>query len=78
MSNPAGDIASAKAWYVACYQSGAGVREMSVLSWIVLLVPIGFYIFLPDNSMLNQDLQRIFERVRRSADFMPKWQMEVR
>ncbi|XP_006901010.1 PREDICTED: uncharacterized aarF domain-containing protein kinase 4 [Elephantulus edwardii] len=28
-----------------------------------------------DNSFLSPQLQRIFERVRQSADFMPRWQM---
>uniref|UniRef100_A0A8C5VQ16 Coenzyme Q8B n=1 Tax=Microcebus murinus TaxID=30608 RepID=A0A8C5VQ16_MICMU len=29
----------------------------------------------PDNSFISPQLQRIFERVRQSADFMPRWQM---
>nr|XP_005890662.1 PREDICTED: aarF domain-containing protein kinase 4 isoform X2 [Bos mutus] len=28
-----------------------------------------------DNSFISPQLQRIFERVRQSADFMPRWQM---
>ena len=35
-------------------------------------------IYFPDNSMINPQLQAIFERVRQSADFMPTWQMEVK
>lgn len=31
----------------------------------------------PDNSFINPQLQKIFERVRQSADFMPSWQMKV-
>ena len=34
-------------------------------------------IFLPDNNLINPEIQKIFERVRQSADFMPAWQMEV-
>lgn len=30
-----------------------------------------------DNSFISPQLQRIFERVRQSADFMPRWQMLV-
>lgn len=30
-----------------------------------------------DNSLISPQLQRIFERVRQSADFMPRWQMLV-
>uniref|UniRef100_A0A674NHT6 Coenzyme Q8B n=1 Tax=Takifugu rubripes TaxID=31033 RepID=A0A674NHT6_TAKRU len=31
---------------------------------------------LGDNSFINPQLQKIFERVRQSADFMPSWQMK--
>lgn len=30
-----------------------------------------------DNSFINPQLQKIFERVRQSADFMPVWQLNV-
>jgi aarF domain-containing kinase len=30
-----------------------------------------------DNSMISSEMQKVFERVRQSADFMPGWQMEV-
>lgn len=30
-----------------------------------------------DNTMISPELQRIFERVRDGADFMPLWQLEV-
>ena len=33
---------------------------------------------LTDNSFISPQLQKIFERVRQSADFMPTWQMRVR
>lgn len=36
-----------------------------------------FCYFIEDNSLINPDLQKVFERVRQSADFMPVWQMEV-
>lgn len=32
---------------------------------------------VPDNTFINPQLQKIFERVRQSADFMPSWQMKV-
>lgn len=38
------------------------------------------FFFLPivlDNTFINPQLQKIFERVRQSADFMPAWQMNV-
>ena len=31
-----------------------------------------------DNAFISPELQKIFERVRDSADFMPRWQLEVR
>uniref|UniRef100_A0A8D0A5N0 Coenzyme Q8B n=1 Tax=Sander lucioperca TaxID=283035 RepID=A0A8D0A5N0_SANLU len=36
---------------------------------------IGQMLSIQDNSFISPQLQRIFERVRQSADFMPAWQM---
>lgn len=36
---------------------------------------IGQMFSIQDNSFISPQLQRIFERVRQSADFMPRWQM---
>lgn len=36
---------------------------------------IGQMLSIQDNSFINPQLQKIFERVRQSADFMPVWQM---
>ncbi|XP_028921264.1 atypical kinase COQ8B, mitochondrial [Ornithorhynchus anatinus] len=36
---------------------------------------IGQMLSIQDNSFISPQLQRIFERVRQSADFMPPWQM---
>ncbi|KAM3911440.1 atypical kinase COQ8B, mitochondrial isoform 1-T2 [Leptodactylus fuscus] len=36
---------------------------------------IGQMLSIQDNSFLSPQLQKIFERVRQSADFMPSWQM---
>lgn len=33
--------------------------------------------FFADNAFISPELQTIFERVRDSADFMPRWQLEV-
>jgi len=38
---------------------------------------LGQILSLQDNSILNPQLQKVFERVRQAADFMPSWQMEV-
>ncbi|XP_049643127.1 atypical kinase COQ8B, mitochondrial [Suncus etruscus] len=36
---------------------------------------IGQMLSIQDNNLLSPQLKRIFERVRQSADFMPRWQM---
>ncbi|KAM9801532.1 atypical kinase COQ8B, mitochondrial [Neosynchiropus ocellatus] len=36
---------------------------------------IGQMLSIQDNAFINPQLQKIFERVRQSADFMPSWQM---
>ena len=39
-------------------------------------IDIGCCLFA-DNAFISPELQTIFERVRDSADFMPRWQLEV-
>ncbi|XP_007491998.1 atypical kinase COQ8B, mitochondrial isoform X2 [Monodelphis domestica] len=36
---------------------------------------VGQMLSIQDNSFISPQLQQIFERVRQSADFMPRWQM---
>jgi len=38
---------------------------------------MSFEVFLSvvDNFLVQDDIQKIFERVRQKADFMPEWQM---
>jgi len=38
---------------------------------------IGQILSIQDNTILSPELQKVFERVRQSADFMPTWQVEV-
>lgn len=38
---------------------------------------IGQMLSIQDNNIINPELQRVFERVRQGADFMPTWQVEV-
>ena len=38
---------------------------------------LGQMLSLQDDTMISPSLQKIFERVRQSADFMPYWQTEV-
>ena len=48
------------------------------ISMLFIYFCINMLMFLcVDESMVSKDLQRILERVRQSADFMPAWQMEV-
>uniref|UniRef100_A0A6A7FM85 AarF domain-containing protein kinase 4 n=1 Tax=Hirondellea gigas TaxID=1518452 RepID=A0A6A7FM85_9CRUS len=37
---------------------------------------LGQMMSLQDNTMINPQLQQIFERVRQSADFLPHWQLQ--
>nr|XP_012152581.1 PREDICTED: aarF domain-containing protein kinase 4 isoform X3 [Megachile rotundata] len=37
---------------------------------------IGQILSIQDETIISPELQQIFERVRQSADFMPKWQVE--
>ena len=37
---------------------------------------LGQLLSIQDDSVIPSDLQRIFDRVRQSADFMPTWQVE--
>ncbi|XP_014607072.1 PREDICTED: aarF domain-containing protein kinase 4 isoform X1 [Polistes canadensis] len=37
---------------------------------------IGQIMSIQDNTIISPELQKVFERVRQSADFMPKWQIE--
>ncbi|XP_072166914.1 atypical kinase COQ8B, mitochondrial-like [Diadema setosum] len=37
---------------------------------------LGQMLSIQDNALISPELQRVFERVRQSADFMPVWQME--
>ncbi|XP_046418524.1 atypical kinase COQ8B, mitochondrial isoform X1 [Neodiprion fabricii] len=46
-----------------CKVRGAGLKIGQILS-------------IQDNSIISPELQKAFERVRQSADFMPTWQVE--
>lgn len=37
---------------------------------------IGQILSIQDETIINPEVQKVFERVRQSADFMPKWQVE--
>ena len=44
---------------------------------MIKLLLVSFFFFFSDNQFISPELQAIFERVRDSADFMPRWQLEV-
>ncbi|XP_077259868.1 ubiquinone biosynthesis protein COQ8, mitochondrial isoform X1 [Temnothorax americanus] len=46
-----------------CKVRGAGLKIGQILS-------------IQDNTIISPELQKVFERVRQSADFMPTWQVE--
>ena len=37
---------------------------------------LGQILSIQDGAVIGPELQKIFDRVRESADFMPKWQLE--
>jgi hypothetical protein len=57
--------------------------NFSVENYIVVLsigaaLKLGQMLSIQDNTIISPTLQKAFERVRQSADFMPAWQVEVR
>lgn len=61
-----------KQWH--CYKT---LFRSSVSSVSAVSFSDNFFFFYSDNTFINPQLQKIFERVRQSADFMPIWQMNV-
>lgn len=53
--------------------------NVSVFSFMHLgaALKLGQMLSIQDSALINPQLQKIFERVRQSADFMPAWQLEV-
>jgi aarF domain-containing kinase len=51
--------------YVGILSLGAALKLGQILS-------------IQDNTVISPTLQKAFERVRQSADFMPVWQVEVK
>ena len=39
---------------------------------------LGQMLSIQDDTLISPQLQKIFERVRQSADYMPQWQTEVK
>lgn len=44
---------------------------------LLIVIKLLFLLLFSDNQFISPELQAIFERVRDSADFMPRWQLEV-
>ena len=49
-----------------------------VVSSIGAALKLGQMLSIQDNTIISPTLQKAFERVRQSADFMPAWQVEVK
>jgi aarF domain-containing kinase len=39
---------------------------------------LGQILSIQDNTVISPTLQKAFDRVRQSADYMPAWQVEVK
>jgi hypothetical protein len=57
--------------------------NFSTENYIVVLsvgaaLKLGQMLSIQDNTMISPTLQKAFERMRQSADFMPAWQVEVK
>lgn len=48
--------------------------QLTIPSTVVTLPPLSFII---DGALVPEPVQKVFDRVRNNADFMPTWQMEV-
>lgn len=46
------------------------------LYYLGAALKLGQLLSIQDDSVISPELQRIFDRVRQSADFMPSWQVE--
>lgn len=53
------------------------VLVFDVVVFLGAALKIGQILSIQDNSIISPQLQKVFERVRQSADFMPTWQVEV-
>lgn len=49
----------------------------TILNVVGAALKIGQILSIQDNNIISPQLQKAFERVRQSADFMPSWQVEV-
>ncbi|KOC68611.1 Ubiquinone biosynthesis protein coq-8 [Habropoda laboriosa] len=47
-----------------------------IVSTLCAALKIGQILSIQDESIISPELQKVFERVRQSADFMPTWQVE--
>ena len=74
-----GQMLSIQGWY--CLVSLVLLTILQIFSlfqYSLYYLELSIGLHFVDNSMINPQLQKIFERVRQSADFMPTWQMTVR
>lgn len=48
--------------------------QLTILNTVVTLPPLSLFV---DGALVPEPVQKVFDRVRNNADFMPTWQMEV-
>ncbi|XP_016050179.1 atypical kinase COQ8B, mitochondrial isoform X1 [Erinaceus europaeus] len=72
-SLPGGQIQSASSPFLSEANAERIVQTLCTVRGAALKV--GQMLSIQDNNLISPQLQRIFERVRQSADFMPRWQM---
>jgi len=53
------------------------INIFDLYNFLGAALKIGQILSIQDNNLLSPQLQKAFERVRQSADFMPTWQLEV-
>lgn len=53
------------------------ISIFNLYNFLGAALKIGQILSIQDNNLLSPQLQKAFERVRQSADFMPTWQLEV-
>lgn len=52
------------------------INDYMFYIYIGAALKIGQILSIQDETIISPELQKVFERVRQSADFMPTWQVE--
>lgn len=52
------------------------LTKISIIPSSGAALKLGQLLSIQDETLISPELQKIFERVRQSADFMPTWQVD--